>query len=320
MKTISVFDTSTIAYNIGNEIIMDAVMCQLDSLFPEDFIIRLPTDDIGKKSRWYNRLSQYSFVGGTNVLNGDIRHYRQWDLRLHNILILRNLVLMGCGWFQYEAKCPTPFTRWALSKVLAKNMLHSVRDNYTLEKCKSLRLKDINFINTGCPTLWMLDDAVISKIPQSKSSDVVFTITDYNMNSARDKMLIQQLRDNYKNLYLFPQGRSDLEYISSIGELHDIVIIRPRLKDFDTILDSGADYVGTRLHAGIRALQHSCRSLIIGIDNRATEMSIDFKLPVIAASDIKMLDNKINSSYNLSLSIPWDNITRWKEQFNEILS
>lgn len=315
MNTISVFDTSTMAYNIGNEIIMDAVISQIDSIFSNDFIIHLPIEDIGRTARKYNRASEYTFVGGTNVLNGDIRRYRQWDMTLHNILVLQNIVLMGCGWFQYESKRPTIFSRWAFSKVLSKNVVHSVRDSYTLKKCEELGLNGIRFVNTGCPTLWNLTDKHISQISRDKSDHVIFTITDYNHKRDRDISLISQIRDNYKSIFFFPQGTGDVKYLSSLGNTDDIKIIAPRLSAFDAVLDGGADYIGTRLHAGIRALQRKKRSFIVGIDNRAIEMSLDFGLPVLDEKKISELDHWINSPYELSLNIPWSSIKEWKNQF-----
>jgi len=317
MNTQSVFDTGVLSYNIGNEIIMDAVMNQLDSMFPNDFIIRLPIEDIGCASRRYCALSQYTFVGGTNALNGDIRHYRQWDLSLHNILLIQNAVLMGCGWFQYEQSQPTKYTRWALNRVLSKNMIHSVRDNYTLQKCNKLNLLGVQFINTGCPTLWPLTPRLISSIPAHKSDSVVFTITDYNQNHERDISLISQIKEHYDHIYFFPQGTHDLKYLSEINMMGGFEIIRPRLKEFDNILKEGVDYIGTRLHAGIRALQRGCRSFIIGIDNRAIEMNKDFGLPVLPQNDISQLSDWVRGDYVLNLDIPWKNIEIWKSQFQQ---
>lgn len=319
MNIISVFDTSVSTYNLGNEIIMDSVNSQLNELFYNDFIIRLPIEDIGTKARSYNTRALYTFVGGTNVLNGDIWRYRQWDLTLHNIIILRRLVLMGCGWFQYESKSPTRYTKWALSKVLDRHTVHSVRDEYTLKKCSALGIPGLKFINTGCPTLWNLYPSIISKISPRKSDSVIFTLTDYNQKPVRDKQLISQILSNYQTVYFFPQGTGDITYIKELGVWDNITIIPPRISEFDRIIDAGADYLGTRLHAGIRALQRSSRSFIIGIDNRAKEMKINFNLPVVDEDSIGMLGEIVNSDYALKLNIPWDNIRLWKDQFKEEL-
>ena len=315
-RIISVFDTSVANYNIGNEIIMDAVVENLDAMFPDDFLIRLPVEDIGRRSRSYNRRSMYSFVGGTNILNCNVRKYSQWSLNFHNALILRRMILMGCGWWRYEDSSMTKYTKWALKKVLSKEIVHSVRDTYTLNKCESeLGNLGFRFLNTGCPTLWSLNENIITSIPRDKGDKVVFTITDYSPNVERDKKMVLQLKDMYKQVYFFPQGTGDMSYLSSICNLNELELIRPRLEEFNAILDLGCDYVGTRLHAGIRALQRSARSFIIGIDNRALEMKADFSLPVVPQEKIDKLSDIISTPYRLDLSIPWENIREWKRQF-----
>ena len=314
-EIISIFDTSISTYNLGNKIIMDAVMDNLDELYPNDFLIRLPIEDIGRIARRYNSKSKYTFVGGTNVLNCDIRKYRQWDLTLHNILILRRVVLMGCGWWKYENKPISVFTKWVLSKILSHNVIHSVRDSYTLQRCEELSGLGLKFINTGCPTLWNLTEDVTSKIPKNKSNRIVFTITDYSPNEKRDVTFVKQLKDLYTEVFFFPQGTGDISYLSKLDLINGIKILPPRLQAFTSLLESGADYVGTRLHAGIRALQKSKRSIIIGIDNRALEMGKDFGIPVLPQENITNLTDTINKSYSIHLNLPWDNIKIWKEQF-----
>lgn len=313
-NTISIFDTSIANYNLGNQIIMDAVRDVLDELFPFSFQISLPIEDIKTNARKYNRKSQWSFVGGTNLLNSDIRRYRQWDLDFHNVLVLRNLVLLGCGWFQYEKIPVTRFTRWAYKKVLAPDVIHSVRDNYTLERMSGMGFK---CINTGCPTLWRLTPQHIQSISKSKSLDAVVTLTDYNQDRARDIKLIETVLNHYNNVYIFPQGTGDVDYIKSLPVSDRLIITSPNLRAFNETLDMGCDYIGTRLHAGIRALQRGRRSYILAIDNRAKEMGRDFCLPVFESSQLDELSDLIEADYNLTLQIPFENISIWKNQFIE---
>ena len=63
-------------------------------------------------------------------------------------------------------------------------------------------------------------------------------------------------------------------------------------------MSENIDYVGTRLHAGIRALQHKKRTIIIGIDNRAIEKAKDFNLTVIDRKNIKNNGSSILSVVN----------------------
>ena len=312
-KIISIFDTSIASYNIGNQIIMDAINLELKDMFPQAFFIKLPTEDIKKNARKYNYISNSSFVGGTNILNSDIRKYRQWDLSFHNIYRLSNIILMGCGWYQYENIPVTTYTKWAFNRILSKKYIHSVRDEYTKRKLEKIGIKAIN---TGCPTIWRLDQNILKSISPIKKNKVVITLTDYNRKPQRDKELLRICFQEYSEVYLFPQGTGDINYIKELGFLNDINFVEPNVESFNKLLESGeVDYIGTRLHAGIRALQKSVRSFIIGIDNRATEMSLDFNLPVINETRLSKLPSKINEKYSLELNIPWNAIKEWKSQF-----
>ena len=312
-QLISLFDTSIASYNIGNQIIMDAVRLELKDLFPESFFINLPVQDIKTNARKYNALSSLSFVGGTNILNSDIRTYRQWDLTFHNIYRLSNIILMGCGWFQYENKSITPYTRWAFNRILSSHHVHSVRDNYTKRKLESIGIPSVN---TGCPTLWRITPNITDKISSQKKDEVVITLTDYNRKEQRDRSIIDLCIKKYSKVYLFPQGTGDIDYVKRLGYANELTILRPDLVTFNFLLETGnVDYIGTRLHAGIRAIQKSTRTFIIGIDNRATEMSRDFNLPVIPEDKLFQLDKTIEKDYSLSLSIPHHEINLWKEQF-----
>lgn len=312
-KIISIFDTSIASYNSGNQIIMDAVNVEVRELFENSFIISLPIEDIKTNARKYNSKSDLSFVGGTNLLNSDIRRYRQWDLTLHNIYILSNLVLLGCGWFQYEKKTITRYTRWAYRRILSSNYLHSVRDDYTKKKLESI---GIDAINTGCPTLWRLTNDILKDIPQKKQKNVVIVLTDYNRKKERDLLLLNTCLKLYENVYFYPQGTGDISYLQELGYAEKVKILAPNLETFGDILQGGGvDYIGTRLHAGIRALQKSARSFIVGIDNRAIEMGHDFNLPVIKEADLSQLETLVCNEYSLNLSIPFGNIEKWKAQF-----
>lgn len=88
-------------------------------------------------------------------------------------------------------------------------------------------------------------------------------------------------------------------------------------KKYDEVLKEDVDYIGTRLHGGIKALNAGRRSLIIAVDNRAIEISKDTGLPVIGRDEFKtMLENKINDSIQPKIVLPTDNIVAWKNQFS----
>ena len=96
-------------------------------------------------------------------------------------------------------------------------------------------------------------------------------------------------------------------------------IIEPDLHAYTAALQSGKiDYVGTRLHAGIHALNQKVRTIILAVDNRATEMGKDFNLPVIQRTQVEeKLQIMIQSTWRTKISIPKENIQKWKMQFKE---
>jgi len=80
--------------------------------------------------------------------------------------------------------------------------------------------------------------------------------------------------------------------------------------------ESNLDFVGTRLHAGIHALNLGHRTIIVAIDNRAKEMGKDTNLPIISREDvIDKLEGMINSEIKTEILLPKENIKRWKDQF-----
>lgn len=315
-EIVGVFDTTVGSYNIGNNIIMESVYSELKQMFPGSQFYKLPPMDIGKYTRSCIGKSDITFFGGTNSLNTNLRKYRQWDLNLRNIFGVRNIILMGMGWWQYEEKPVTSYSRYLYRKALSSAFLHSVRDSYTQQKLKTIGIRSVN---TGCPTMWSLEKKHTEKIPAEKPEQVVFTVTDYNKDIERDKFLIRSCLENYATTYCFPQGTGDINYIKSLGFDEKISFLKPDLTAFDEILKGGnTGYVGTRLHAGIRALQNGAQAMIIGIDNRAIEMKKDFDLPVLAAEEIKALPSVIRQSRTINLKLPEKEIKTWKEQFINI--
>ncbi|WP_139903731.1 polysaccharide pyruvyl transferase family protein [Clostridium thermarum] len=312
MKVISIIDTSVCEYNLGNQIIMESVYRELNELFHEDFFYNIPYQIIKGKSLKVLKSSNFKFFGGTNSLSSFMNKYKQWDVNLYNYRYVSGLILIGLGWWQYQED-PNLYTKFLLKKTLSSEFYHSVRDSYTEKKLSNLGIK---VINTGCPTLWAIDDNTLKKINKIKSKNLVLTLTDYNKKPLLDKQLVECCIKNYDTVYLWPQGVGDYSYIKDLGFEGKLSVLAPKLHDFDKILEDGdIDYIGTRLHAGIRAIQKSRKAIIIGIDNRAKEMGQDFGLPIISRDDVRELEKRIHSDYLLNLKIPFENITKWKKQF-----
>ena len=166
--------------------------------------------------------------------------------------------------------------------------------------------------------MWRLTPEHCSKIPQKKSDTVVFTLTDYSKDLESDIFLIKTLLESYQNIYYWVQSRKDLIYLNELNiDISQIKIISPSLRAYTNFLETTVcDYVGTRLHGGVRALQKERRTIIIGVDNRAIEKKKDFNLMVIERRDLKdNLKRLIDSELKMDIKIPIANINKWKAQF-----
>ena len=302
--------------NIGDEIIADAVMKQLASVFRNHFIVRFPTQTqfSAKCLNFYN-LAKYRFIGGSNLMSGHIKPcYNQWDISLFHFWKYRDAVLMGVGWKSYQNR-PSLFAKLFYSPLLSRTFLHSVRDAYTEKQMRLLGYD--NVINTACPTTWDLTPEHCAAIPRTKRDCAVFTVTDYARDPELIKSMLKSIRKHYSELYFFQQGAKDLLYLQEITDLSGIRVIQPTLAVYDALLEEKhPDFIGTRLHGGIRALQHSCRALIIGIDNRARELSKDIRLPVVAMETPEQLEDALRNGWEINLALPEKNIAAWKQQFH----
>jgi hypothetical protein len=85
-------------------------------------------------------------------------------------------------------------------------------------------------------------------------------------------------------------------------------------KEFVT--NSQFNYIGTRLHCGIKCIQHHHPAMIIGMDNRLQEMKKDINLPVLGNKELSLLADWVRGKYAPGkINLPLDNIQKWKSQF-----
>lgn len=316
MKKITIFDTSIATTNLGDEIIVDGVNKQLNEIFNEDMFLRVPTHEyLNRPSYRIIKQSNHSFVAGTNLLNSNHYFIRSnlWNLKLIDSLRLDNLTLLGVGWGAYQKKVGL-LKKILYKNILSKDYIHSVRDNYTKEKLNSIGIS--NVLNTGCATMWDLTPELCKKIPTEKAPNVVFTLTDYSKDFERDQQLIDILKKEYENVYFWVQGSRDLSYLKSL-DYSNVIIVPPKLSAYDELLESNIDldFVGTRLHGGVRAMQKGRRTIIIGIDNRANEKKKDFNINVIDRNDIDKLPTYINKEIETKITLDFEAIDKWKQQF-----
>ena len=312
-ERIHLLDPSIATKNLGDFIILDAVRSCLKTLFPQARFFNSPTHDaIGRASYALNKECDFSFVGGTNLLSSNMNAYNQWKVNAYDALFLKDIILMGVGWWQYQ-KGVNFYTSMLYKSLLSGEILHSVRDSYTRQKLSEAGIH--NCINTGCPTTWKLTPEHCEYIPRLKSDSVVFTLTDYKKNPTADSMLLRTLSKSYDNLFFWPQGSKDLDYLQSLP--YSLEVLSPSLESFDSLLrdSESIDYVGTRLHAGIRALQYKRRSIIIGVDNRAAEIAKDINLPFVAREKISDLAQIIAGDWATSLTVDFASIEAWRAQF-----
>lgn len=314
MKKISILDTSVCTKNLGDQIIMDSVQEELREIFKSDFFFNMPTHDyLSEESYKLIDQSDYVFVGGTNLLSSNMDTYNQWKITKKDRKHLSNVILMGVGWWQYQ-DAPNRYTQKLLLSVLDQAKFQSARDHYTRSKLNSIGMP--NTLNTGCPTTWKLTPEHCAEIPAEKADSVVMTLTDYKPHKEKDNYLYQILLRRYKKVYLWLQGSGDYAYAKELFN-NKVEFVDPSLKAFDDILSSSdsLDYVGTRLHAGIRALKHKRRSVIVSVDNRATEMGSDIGFHYVERQKLSELKDKIDGKLKTEIKLPLESIAAWKGQF-----
>lgn len=318
MRKIVMYNPGIATADTGDEIVYESCLKVIKELFPEAFRIQFSSHTpVPCLFNWrYFKDAYAKFACGTNMLDSFmLKPLRQWDVTWANAWHVGPVILLGMGWRQYMGE-PDFYTRRLYKKLLSKEYIHSVRDSYAEQKLIKMGLN--NVINTSCPTMWDLTNEHCSKIPTQKSDVVVSTLTDYKKDPEKDKQFIGILKENYKRVLFWIQGMRDLDYLQNELDVREgVEIIFPGLENFDAVLtsDIDLDYVGTRLHGGIRALQKGRRALIIGLDNRAMEKKKDFNLNVLPREDLDQLQEQIHQEIHTKILTPTENIKRWKNQF-----
>ena len=307
-------DTSIDSDNCGDQIIMQNCEKQLNGIIECTKVKRIPTHRYLTENEKRDLLNaSYKILCGTNIISGKMRNYGLWKLT-EDISVYKNTILMGVG-FDSECEEYDLYTKRFLKTILAPDVLHSVRDRFSERILKKMGIK--NVIYTGCPTMWKLTPEICKKIPRKKGKNVVCTLTDYNREEKFDQYMLNLLSESYENVWIWPQGKEDEEYISQLKLNKNTEIIKSGLNNFNNILQKPElDYVGTRLHAGIYALNYLHRTIVISIDGRARNIGIDTGLPVVERGEIKkILKKKIYSEFQTDIKLPTENIEKWKRNF-----
>lgn len=319
MKQIALLDTSVATRNVGDEIIMDSVRREAALMFPEFVQRSVPTHErLGARSRELLKESQVRLAGGTNLVGPPMAYHRLWKIGPAELLRSPNATLMGCGWRRYQART-LPYSRLLLNHALSSVGLHAVRDSFTAKKLNQAGIE--NTIVTGCPTTWQLTPEHIAKIPPEKGEAAIIVLNGKKDPIGFGVALLTLATKLYDRVYFWPQMVPDMRYEEKLPE--GIVRVNPTLEAYDRVLreEDKLDYLGSRLHAGIRALQHSRRTFIFELDNRATEMGKSLSLPTVPTQvDERVLTDLIETPQELRVRIPADKIAEWKEATQDVAS
>lgn len=277
------------SWNLGDHVIGDAVVSILHDIgvLPT---LELSTHARPKPGHLRRVLTLDKLIfGGTNALSSSM--LRRRGLTADLVLLYRHkVVLMGVGWAGYQHD-PAGYARWLWETVLDPTALHSVRDEYSADKLTALGLRAIN---TGCPSTWTLG-SVGGGLPYRIDRAVV-TVTDYAKDPELDTRWIRLVADRVNTIEFQPMSAGDNEYLVEGLRIRRELVRPLRLASLNAALsEPGVLYVGTRLHAGIRALQMGCPTVILAVDNRASEMSVGTGLPIVPRSNTRMVSEVLES-------------------------
>lgn len=322
MKNIVLFDPSIRSLNMGDHIIMNSAEKVISNITKNQFIIKAATHapivtfyqntSHNPRIKLYDD-AKYKFICGSNLLWRNLCVPRPtFNVNHFNSRPYNGSVLLGVG-THHKNKKLNLYTRTLYNKILSKDFIHSVRDNETKELVESMGFKAIN---TGCPTMWGFTEEFCSVIPTKKADNVIFTLTDYSRNIEQDQKMIDILVKSYSKVYYWVQGIYDLEYLKEFDNTEKIIIVSPPLEEFSKILSTDdIEYVGTRLHAGMFAMQHKKRAVIISIDNRVESMKATYGLNSVYRNNIEDVEDMINSEFETKININEKNINDWLSQF-----
>lgn len=313
-EPVVLFNPAVSSLNVGDHVIADSARAHLQPLLRGRFVIDVSTHlPLSWNYARHFRSAPWKLVLGSNLLRGRMNGlFRQWDVTPRTAPLARGSLLMGAGWWQYGDE-PNRYTSSLYRFVLDRERLHSVRDHYTQEMLGRAGVD--NVVVTGCPSLWSLTPAHCAAIPTRKATRVITTVTDYHREPALDRQMVETLVERYDTVAVWLQGSRDRAYLDDLGLTGKVDLLEPTLSAFDEALaDVDTDYAGTRLHAGIRALQHGRRTAVVAIDNRGREKARSFRLPIVERGDVGALAGFCEGSDPAHLDLPWAEIDRWLAQ------
>lgn len=316
-KRVILFDPAAASFNKGDMIISEAVESELVELLPDAEIVKISLHQpLGKIHRSLLREKCLKIVGGSNVVSAvmhPILRQSRWNLYPHDYQAVRGFCYMGAGWAGTNVRSNL-IGKWFLKNFPSKLPdVNSFRDSETLMRAGLFGIK--NGINTGCPTMWGLTRAKMDAVRRTKGSIVVTTLTDNMPDKRADMELLECLKEQYEEVYIWFQGLNDARYFKSMG-LKGVRELPRNVSGYQAFLQenvSRLDYVGSRLHGGVKALQCGVRTIILAVDHRALDISRDVGLLVLPRKDVSSLEGLINSDLQMSVKIDRGAIYKWKQ-------
>ena len=333
MRKILLFDTAIDTGNLGDEIILESVIKELSTILDSASVYRMGTHienyspiqmiahkfiKPDTKIRDINETVDYKFIGGTNLFLDNLHGIRpQFMLNLFNMSLYKNAVFVGVGRGSDFETVKDAYTRYLYTHSLSRNITHSVRDEETKKALEDMGFKAIN---TGCPTLWRFTEEFCKSIPKVKAKNVVCSVSGHipQRDIKKDKQMIECLKSNYDKIYVWIQTAIDEEYFKTLTNQDNYQYKSIySLNEFKRVLKNGdVDYIGTRLHGGIYALQNRVRSIIIAIDERANGFYESNNIPILQRKNMDSLDAIINREIITDIHLNKESIRYFLNQFN----
>ena len=152
---------------------------------------------------------------------------------------------------------------------------------------------------------------------------ILFTLTSYYPDMVADEQLLETiLNSSAKEIYFFPQTKSDTEYLATLPifkkNISRFKLLNHNISEIHELISTtDFNYIGNRLHCGIKCLAFNRPTIIISVDNRAVEMGKSINLNTAKRDDIPLINKWINAEYiPPQINLPLGDIEQWKKQFS----
>lgn len=310
----ALLDTSIFTDNADDHIIMEYCNKACKSALSTTKFDRFPTHVYDPSLETIR--GRTTILCGTNLIYTQMEESTQWAFP-RDLTNFSNLYMLGVG--MQDVGTDLPFSEYSirlLRYLLNNGNIHSVRDSYTKDRLERIGIN--NIVNTSCPAMWALTPDHCQLIPRKKGRYCVTTLNQFDPNPSADSFMVNTLTELYDRVYLWLQGPHDYhQCVKGVIDPTSVTILPSRLSALDEALSAPhTDYVGVGLHAGIRALNHRCRTLVVAIDNRSRHIAQDTNLPIIERKTLYAeLAPWIESPHEISISLPTEAIEAWKSQF-----